>query len=107
MDEHVELRLHIPAPSARPGDVPTFDHIDIPAAGATRRPPVDTPDADMRDLPYGMVRVLDEAGRAVGPWAPSIEPEVLRRGLRAMAQTRIFEDRMFRAHRQGKTSFSS
>ena len=105
MDDRVELTLHVPAPLTRPGDAPTFDHIDIPPAGATRRPSVDSLEADMRDLPYGMVRVLDDEGRAVGPWAPAIEPEALRRGLRAMAQTRIFEDRMFRAHRQGKTSF--
>jgi len=105
MDDRVELSLHVPVPLTRPGDAPTFDHIDIPAAGATRRPSVESLEADMRDLPYGMVRVLDDEGRAVGPWAPSIEPEAMRRGLRAMAQTRVFEDRMFRAHRQGKTSF--
>lgn len=105
MDDHVELDLHIPEPLARPGEAPRFDHVAIPAAGATRRPAVEAPEADMRDLPYGMVRVLDEAGRAVGPWVPRIDPELLRRGLRAMVETRIFEDRMFRAHRQGKTSF--
>jgi len=105
MDDRVELSLHIPEALARPGDTPNFDHLDIPAAGATRRPPVDTREAEMRDLPFGMVRVLDGDGRAVGPWAPQLDPEFLRRGLRAMAQTRIFEDRMFRAHRQGKTSF--
>ncbi|MEO7054970.1 MAG: thiamine pyrophosphate-dependent dehydrogenase E1 component subunit alpha, partial [Rhizomicrobium sp.] len=44
-------------------------------------------------------------GRAVGSWAPLIEPEKLRQGLRAMMLTRVFEDRMFRSHRQGKTSF--
>jgi 2-oxoisovalerate dehydrogenase E1 component alpha subunit len=105
VDEGVELKLHIPAPHARPGDRPTFDHIAIPAAGATRRPDVDAHEQDMRDLPYGMVRVLDADGRAVGPWATPPDPEFLRAGLRAMVQTRIFEDRMFRAHRQGKTSF--
>jgi len=34
-----------------------------------------------------------------------LDADLLRRGLRAMVQTRLFEDRMFRAHRQGKTSF--
>ncbi len=105
MDDRVELSLHIPEPFARPGETPTFDHVDIPAAGATRRPAVDAAEVDMRDLPYGMVRVLDADGRAVGPWASQMDPEFLRRGLRAMVQTRVFEDRMFRAHRQGKTSF--
>lgn len=41
----------------------------------------------------------------MGPWAPGIAPDDLRKGLRAMLLTRLFEDRMFRAHRQGKTSF--
>ena len=59
----------------------------------------------MRDLVYGLVRVLDDEGRAVGPWNPRLTPDVMRRMLRAMALTRAFDDRMFRAQRQGKTSF--
>jgi 2-oxoisovalerate dehydrogenase E1 component alpha subunit len=59
----------------------------------------------MRDLPYGLVRVLDMQGNAVGPWDPKLAPDTLRKGLRAMLLTRIFDDRMFRAHRQGKVSF--
>ena len=101
----IKLHLHIPVPVARPGDTPSFRHISIPEAGATRRPDVATIEADLRDLPYGMVRILDDENRAVGPWACVEDPEFLRRGLRAMSQTRLFEDRLFRAHRQGKTSF--
>jgi 2-oxoisovalerate dehydrogenase E1 component alpha subunit len=97
--------LYIPAPSARPGDAPDFSHLAIPPAGATARPDVTAPASSMRDLAYGLVRVLDDGGRAVGPWAPKVTPETLRQGLRAMMQTRLFEDRMFRSHRQGKTSF--
>ena len=52
-----------------------------------------------------LVRVLDDEGRAVGPWDPKLDPETLRRGLKAMILTRAFDDRMHRAHRQGKTSF--
>ena len=59
----------------------------------------------MRDLAYGLVRVLDDEGNAVGPWNPRLSPDVLRRMLRAMVLTRAFDDRMFRAQRQGKTSF--
>ncbi|HEX4637435.1 MAG TPA: thiamine pyrophosphate-dependent dehydrogenase E1 component subunit alpha [Rhizomicrobium sp.] len=59
----------------------------------------------MAELASGLIRVLDEEGRAVGLWAPTIDAEQLRAGLRAMLLTRLFEDRMFRAHRQGKTSF--
>jgi 2-oxoisovalerate dehydrogenase E1 component alpha subunit len=59
----------------------------------------------MRDLPYSLVRVLDDDGQAIGPWNPRLSPDQLRRGLHAMILTRQFDDRMFRAHRQGKTSF--
>ncbi len=99
--------LHIPAPPARPGDKPDFSHLVIPPAGAVRRPAPDVRASSdsLRDTAYGLVRVLDDQGRAVGPWAPQVAPEMLRHGLRAMLLTRIFEDRMVRSHRQGKTSF--
>jgi 2-oxoisovalerate dehydrogenase E1 component alpha subunit len=51
------------------------------------------------------VRVLDDDGQAVGPWHPRLEPDRLRQMLRSMALTRAFDDVMFRAQRQGKTSF--
>jgi len=77
----------------------------VPEAGATRRPDIVEVESRMRDLPFGLVRVLNHEGHAVGPWNPRLDPETLRRGLRAMLLTRSFDDRMFRAHRQGKTSF--
>jgi 2-oxoisovalerate dehydrogenase E1 component alpha subunit len=97
--------FHVPAPNTRPGDAPDFSNIKVPAAGAAPRPDPAIPEAQMRDLAYGLVRVLDDGGKAVGPWAPSIDPETLRKGLRAMEVTRALDDRLFRAHRQGKTSF--
>ena len=99
------LRLHVPAPSARPGEAADFSHIAIPEAGATRRPDVLASESDMRDMPYGLVRVLDFEGGATGPWNPRLDPETLRRALRAMLLTRVFDTIMFQAHRQGKTSF--
>ena len=99
------LHLHIPEPATRPGDVASFADLEIPAAGETRRPTHEDFEADMRDLPYGLIRVLDEQGDAFGPWAPDLKPDTLRAGLRAMLLTRCFDDRLFRAHRQGKTSF--
>jgi 2-oxoisovalerate dehydrogenase E1 component alpha subunit len=59
----------------------------------------------MRELAYGLIRVLDDHGEAVGPWNPRLADEVLIAGLRAMITTRIFDDRMHRAQRQGKISF--
>lgn len=99
------LTLHIPTPAARPGDAASFDHVPLCPAGATRRPPVDARELELRDLPYDLIRILDDDGEAVGPWDPRLEEATLLRGLRAMVQTRLFEDRLFRAHRQGKTSF--
>ncbi|MEO7170160.1 MAG: thiamine pyrophosphate-dependent enzyme [Sphingomonas sp.] len=101
----IALSLHIPEPTARPGDVADFSHLRLDAAGVMSRPDISADEAEMRELPYGLVRVLDDNGEALGPWNPQLAPEVLRKGLRAMVQTRLFEDRLFRAHRQGKTSF--
>jgi 2-oxoisovalerate dehydrogenase E1 component alpha subunit len=99
------LSLHIPVPASRPGEPPDFSQLTVPLAGATRRPGVLTPEPGMRDMPYGLVRVLDGNGTALCPWNPQLAPEALRRGLRAMLLTRLFDDHMFGAHREGKTSF--
>jgi 2-oxoisovalerate dehydrogenase E1 component alpha subunit len=99
------LSLHIPEPRFRPGETPDFSNLAIAEAGATRRPPVDAEPKDMRELAYGLVRVLNRAGQAVGPWKPDIDVETMKRGLRTMMLTRVYDDRMYRAQRQGKTSF--
>jgi len=99
------LHLHVPAPAARPGDPANFDHIAIPDAGSVRRPEATVVEAEIRDLAYGLIRVLDDNGQAQGPWNPQLAPDVLRQGLRAMLLTRVFDERLFRLHRQGKTSF--
>jgi 2-oxoisovalerate dehydrogenase E1 component alpha subunit len=104
-DDVTPLKLHIPEPHFRPGDRVDFSYLDIPPAGATRRPEPSAAENEMRDIPYGLVRTLDDDGRAVGPWDPQMTPDELRAGLRAMVLTRTFDDRLFRAHRQGKTSF--
>jgi len=99
------LSLRVPAPKCRPGDAPDFSKVDLPAAGAVPRPPVDVAPAKIRDLAFSLIRVLDEKGRAVGDWNPKLDAETLRRGLKHMITTRVFDDRMYRAQRQGKTSF--
>ncbi len=99
------LSLHVPEPQTRPGDEPDFTRLQLPAAGSVERPGISTPALQMRELAYGLIRVLDEEGRAIGPWNPRVDPETLRRGLKAMLLTRAFDDRMYRAQRQGKTSF--
>ncbi len=99
------LSLHIPEPKYRPGDEADFSDIIVPLAGATPRPDSVAPAHEMRDMAFGLVRVLDDEGVAVGPWDPRLSPDTLRTILRDMALTRAFDDRMFRAQRQGKTSF--
>jgi 2-oxoisovalerate dehydrogenase E1 component alpha subunit len=99
------LRFRVPEPSARPGETADFSYLHVPAAGNVDRPPIDTDPAAMRDHAYSMVRVLDDAGVAVGPWQPDVSVDDLRRGLRAMTTTRAYDDRMSTAQRQGKTSF--
>jgi 2-oxoisovalerate dehydrogenase E1 component alpha subunit len=99
------LSLRVPEPPGRPGDKPDFSHLDFDAPGAVARPEISASPAEMRDHAFRLVRVLDDEGQAVGPWNPRLDPETLRRGLKAMVLTRAFDDRMHRAHRQGKTSF--
>jgi 2-oxoisovalerate dehydrogenase E1 component alpha subunit len=99
------LSLHVPEPDARPGDAVDFSHIEIPPAGSVRRPDVAAPARETHELAYTLVRVLDEEARAVGPWDPKLDPDTLRRMLRDMMMVRVYDDRMYRAQRQGKTSF--
>ena len=105
MTRRNSLDLHIPTPKARPGDKPDFSGWSFPEPGETPKPDVDARAIDLRDYAYGLIRVLDGDGNAIGPWAPYIAPEDLRRSLKSMLLTRAFDDRMFRAQRQGKTSF--
>jgi 2-oxoisovalerate dehydrogenase E1 component alpha subunit len=97
--------FHVPAPKARPGEAPDFSNVKVPPAGHAPRPDPTTPEPQMRELAFDLVRVLDDEGKAVGPWAPEIPEEILHKALRAMEITRAMDDRLFRAHRQGKTSF--
>ena len=99
------LRLHVPEPSGRPGQTTDFAYLRLSPAGAVRRPPVDVRAVDTGDLAAALVRVLDDEGHAVGPWAPELTPDQLQRGLRAMLKTRAFDARMFTAQRQKKISF--
>ncbi len=99
------IRLHVPEPAFRPGDTPDFSSLDIPAAGSVRRPTVDVSPEEIRDLAYGIIRVLDDAGAAVGPWDEALDSATAIRGLRYMMKTRVYDQRMVMAQRQGKTSF--
>ena len=99
------LSLHVPEPDARPGDEVDFSGLVIPAAGSAPRPDVAAAPADTHPLCFTLIRVLDDQARATGPWDPKLDPDTLRRMLRDMVLVRTFDDRMYRAQRQGKTSF--
>ena len=100
-----QLALHVPQPPFRPGDTPDFSSLKIPAAGEAVRPDVAAAPVDTYPLTTHLVRVLDDQHRAVGPWDPKLDADTLHKMLRDMVTVRVFDDRMYRAQRQGKTSF--
>src|SRR3982750_2906875 len=100
-----KLALHVPEPPFRPGDSPDFSSLKIPAAGSAPRPDVAAPAAETHPLTTDLVRVLGDDHKAVGPWNPKLDSDTLRKMLSDMVTVRIFDDRMYRAQRQGKTSF--
>ena len=75
MSQHQPLRLHVPEPTGRPGRHTDFSYLHVSPAGAVRRPPVDTQSVDTSDLAYALVRVLDDDGHAVGPWATQTDAQ--------------------------------
>src|SRR4051795_499632 len=99
------LALHVPEPPFRPGDTPDFSSLTIPAAGSAPRPDTSAPASDTHPLTTDLVRVLGDDNQAVGPWDPKLDADTLRKMLRDMVTVRIFDDRMYRSQRQGKTSF--
>ena len=105
MSQGNPLSLHVPEPTGRPGCKTDFSYLQLSKAGAVRRPDVNVGFGDTADLVSSLIRVLDEDGNAVGPWAPQIDADQLRFGLRTMMKTRIFDARMVIGQRQKKMSF--
>jgi 2-oxoisovalerate dehydrogenase E1 component alpha subunit len=105
MKNSVPLSLHIPEPDARPGDTPDFSDVTIPDPSDSTKPDITAAAHGMSALAYGLIRVLDNGGKATGPWNPRLDTGTLKRGLKLMILVRAYDDRMFKAQRQGKTSF--
>ncbi|MFL6829292.1 MAG: 3-methyl-2-oxobutanoate dehydrogenase (2-methylpropanoyl-transferring) subunit alpha [Sphingomicrobium sp.] len=99
------LELHVPEPPFRPGDTPDFSSLEVPAAGSAPRPDTSAPAVETFPLATALVRVLGDDNRALGAWDPKLGADTLRKILKDMVTVRIFDDRMYRAQRQGKTSF--
>jgi len=98
-------KLHIPRPTARPGETPDFSYLNLSDAGAVDRPAIDAKASDIEYLALELVRVLDDDHAAQGPWDPKLEKDTLIRALRLMVLTRSYDDRMQRMQRQGKVTF--
>lgn len=101
----IQPKLHVPAVPARPGEAPDFSYVNLAAAGAVPRPDPRVPVRETVELAESLIRVLDEHGKACGPWDPKLSPENLRDGLRQLLLTRVFDDRMQRTQRQGRITF--
>lgn len=102
------VKLAFPHPPARPDQAPDFSNIIVPPAGSLPVPPPDLEAKDARPFALGLIRVLDDEGRAIGPWADYIadlSEDDLRQGLRDMLKMRAVDRRILNAQRQGKTSF--
>src|SRR3954471_13769901 len=105
MKNDPSLSMFVPEPAARPGEQADFSKLEFGGAGCPVKPGVDCTALETRDHAYGLIRVMDDAGKATGPWNPKVDAETLKKGLKAMILTRAFDERMFRQQRQGKTSF--
>src|SRR5688572_16559954 len=105
MDRQSPLRLHVPEPTGRPGQATDFSYLHLSPAGAIRKPPLEASAQDTADLTFSLIRVLDDDGKAHGAWNPNLSAEQLKKGLRGMLRTRVFDSRMLIAQRQKKTSF--
>jgi hypothetical protein len=89
-----KLSLHVPEPPYRPGDEVDYSWLEIPEPDEIPRPDETSDAASIRDLAYGMIRVLNDEHQAVGSWNPNLDPETLLAMLRKMALLRAFDDRI-------------
>lgn len=97
-------RLRIPGTTRHSEPAPRTV-LYLSKAGEMQRPALDEKVERVSLMRKQMVRVLDDEGNAVGPWAGTLDAAQLRTGLRDMMLLRAFDARMLRAHRQGKISF--
>ena len=90
----------------RPGDEPSFGGTFTEQPGDLNRPdPATCTTDDTVEHARGLIRVLDDNGEASGEWDPNLDAETLIQGLEYMMRLRIFDDRMIKMQRTGKTLF--
>ena len=100
------MRLTVPEPPARPGEEPDFSHIKVSPAGSIPMPAIDVDAGDTHSYTGKIIRVLDEHGRAVGPWSPDLSEHLRVRALRHLIETRAFDEQAMLLQRQGKAGFA-
>ena len=100
-----KLALHVPEPKYRPGDKVDYSDLKISEPGKQPRPDEACEAGETFSLCNDLIRVLGDDNQAHGPWDPRLDADTLRQMLREMALVRAFDNRMYRAQRQGKTSF--
>ena len=64
--------LYVPDAPFRPEDKPDFTSLKLPKAGESEKPDVLVDPSEIRDLAFGLVRVLDDKHNAVGSWDPKL-----------------------------------
>ena len=75
-DDSTALRLRIPDP-ARGADPAERVRRHLSPAGEMRKPELDEKVERIALMRKQLVRVLDEDGKACGPWVPDLTPEQL------------------------------
>ena len=97
--------LYIPEPPFRPGDTPSYGHIEVPVSHTPERPDPLCDAEETEEHATKLIRVLRFNGDAKGPWRPDVSYDDLRKGLADMMTVRALDKRMFNMQRQGKLSF--
>ncbi|HEX4413123.1 MAG TPA: thiamine pyrophosphate-dependent dehydrogenase E1 component subunit alpha [Lacipirellulaceae bacterium] len=102
--DSLPMKLRVPTPPHRPGDVPCFAPLWNQSSDLSR-PDSLAPFSELRDHASGLIRVLHDDGHAQGPWQPKLSPHQLRGGLEVMLRSRQLDSRMIAMQRQGRLSF--
>ena len=71
--EFAQLRLHVPEPTGRPGQVTDFSYLRVSAAGEVPRPAVDIVPSHTGTMAWKLIRVLDDAVTPIGSVAEMLD----------------------------------
>tara|TARA_B100001996_G_scaffold367666_1_gene339512 strand:+ start:3427 stop:4728 length:1302 start_codon:yes stop_codon:yes gene_type:complete len=96
--------FRVPTAPCRPGEDSSFSPWkwapeDLPHVS------LDCSAEETRAHSYGLLRVLNDEGKARGEWNPELDQETLKQGLEYMLRLRIYDERMMKLQRTGKLSF--